>query len=363
MAKGDTVIIECTYGDAASASISASYIPPRVKPAPTATEMAYVPNYGAQREIDFSGWPGGSGTGVIEGDIFVVQETGWYLFYYAPLVSVSQPWSISTNLVVDGKIVDVNWVLTPAQTNAAFAMPMKLTWMEKGSIANIMVTCGGPGFSIQQSVNCLVLFCPPQEIVPPLVDMNNYPTNIQLSDALNTYAASLDDLYATKQELQDHITNDKGYWQTLLQVQNISVANQALLTQQQTTINSLLARVSELENNPVEPTPTYDMSNPTILKTPPLIGLLGLEIGGTNEIGTGWTSPSNGLVIVDGASTIGLLTPNWIAVNGTHVDPSNSASAVLTLIGGGGSGQFTVAADDIITESGMGNVTFYPEIG
>ncbi len=166
---------------------------------------------------------------------------------------------------------------------------------------------------------------------------------------------------ATSTALKNHIDNDKGYWATLLDVQNKVIANQALLTQQQTMINNLMTRVAALEDAPIDPPPTYDMSNPTVLKTPPLIGLLGLEIGGKNLINPNWTAPSNGIIVIDGASTIGLLTPTWIAVNGEHVDPSNPL-AVLTLIGGGSSGQFTVNAGDVLTESGMGNVTFYPEI-
>ncbi len=161
--------------------------------------------------------------------------------------------------------------------------------------------------------------------------------------------------------LLDHAENDKGYWATLLEVQNKNSANQALLTQQQAAINDLIVRVSTLENNPTPAPPSYDMANPTVLKTPPLLGLLGLEIGGTNIIGSGWTAPSDGLIVIDGASSIGLLTPTWIAKNGEKLDPSNPL-AVLTLIGGGSSGQFTVVAGDVITESGMGNVTFYPEM-
>ncbi len=161
--------------------------------------------------------------------------------------------------------------------------------------------------------------------------------------------------------LYNHQENDKGYWQTLLAVQNKVTANQALLTAQQTQLNDLLVRVSQLENAPIEAPPTYDMANPTVLKTPPLLGLLGLEIGGTNLIGNGWTAPADGKIVIDGASTIGLLTPTWIAVNDEKVDPSNPL-AVLTLIGGGSSGEFTVNANDVITESGMGNVTYYQEI-
>lgn len=161
--------------------------------------------------------------------------------------------------------------------------------------------------------------------------------------------------------LQEHIENDKGYWETLLSVQNISKANQAVLMQQQYLLNEFLVRISVLEENPIEPPPVYDMSNPLVLKTPPLLGLLGIEVGGINLIGSGWEVQSNGKIVIDGASAIGLLTPTWIAKNGENLDPMNPL-AVLTIIGGGNSGEFTVVTGDVITESGMGNITFYPEV-
>ncbi len=190
-----------------------------------------------------------------------------------------------------------------------------------------------------------------------------------LFEATNTYDPNIwvymdtvehDEIFGEK-ALGDHIENDKGYWATLLSVQNMVTSNQALLMQQQEKINDLSERISILEENPVEPDPVYDMSNPLVLKTPPLIGLLGIEVGGTNLIGSGWTAPSDGMIIVDGASTIGLLTPTWIAVNGNKVAPSGSIT-VLTLIGSGSSGQFTIKQGDVLTESGMGNVTYYSEI-
>ncbi len=162
--------------------------------------------------------------------------------------------------------------------------------------------------------------------------------------------------------LQNHILNDQGYWQTLLKVQNTAQATQTLLMDTQTTIQSLLNRVAVLENTPApDPEPVYDMANPEVLKTPPLLGLLGIEVGGANNIGSGWTAPVDGLIVVDGASSIGLLTPEWIAVDGEKVAPSGSTT-VLTLIGGGSSGKFTIEAGQVLTESGMGNVTYYREV-
>lgn len=577
--------------------------------------VAFVPDYINQQVIPFSGWQSGGGNGQITSGDFIAPETGWYFFYYSCLLSVNQPWSVSTDLLVDGEIVDVNWFTTQGQENAGFVIPMRLVFMEKDSVAVLRTQCGAPVFGIRPNGNSsVVLFYPPKAVLPEFgitdaptdgkpyarqdgawseisgeftgttppqmiqrsvtytdtsvniiyafkgdttgkvfaswTDMlygnqtavngvyipapsdqtmymisipNEYLTNTPAAGStVGLYTTSTfdtgtriwyetfhvqesltesdpvamaimptkadiyylgpkelttlkvgDDVggkfinfdipdfsfsedadggyaqydaitfsdgsrirfensswyYMAAQEgislptiihtiveggnywtdssftlpdgititaidprwvdspmskghiqdsaadtetikvdceynydaLQNHIENDKGYWATLLEVQNKNSANQALLTQQQTTINDLLVRVSTLEDAPIPAPPTYDMSNPQVLKTPPLLGLLGLEIGGQNEIGDGWTAPSNGLVVIDGASAIGLLTPTWIAVNGEKVDPSNPL-AVLTLIGGGSSGQFTVNAGDVITESGMGNVTYYEEV-
>ncbi len=156
-----------------------------------------------------------------------------------------------------------------------------------------------------------------------------------------------------------HAQNDVGYWNILQSLLNTVQATQALLTEQQHSFNELLVRVSTLEENPVEPPPEYNMDLPLVLKTPPLIGLLGIEIGGVNLIGSGYTVQLEGLIVVDGAASIGLLTPTWIAKNGEKLDPLNPL-AVLTIIGGGNSGQFAVSPGDVLTESGMGNITFYP---
>ncbi len=78
-------------------------------------------------------------------------------------------------------------------------------------------------------------------------------------------------------------------------------------------------------------------------------------------IGIGWEVPGDGLLVVDGASTIGLLTPTWIAVNGTKADPSGAV--LLQLLGDGQNGKIEVNTGDIVTQSGMGNITFYKRIG
>lgn len=312
VSKGDKVVVECTYGDAASASLSASYIPPKVVPVPTATEVSYVPDYSGMETTSLISVR--DGTWIADRDGYVSCEIQ-IVNNGAGLIQVNG------NTVANGG----------ANTNNRVCDMIPVSVGDEVKLTTDIAS----GF-----YSCYCYFVPPKAIIPPTMDVSQY---------------------AKEQELQDHIGNDGGYWQTVLQVQNITQANQALLTQQQTTINDLLVRVAALENAPIADPPSYDMSNPTTLKTPPLLGALGIEIGGINNIGSGWTAPSSGLIVVDGASLIGALTPTWIAVNGTKVDPSSS-TAILSLIGGGSSGQFTVAEGDIITEDGMGNVTFYPEI-
>lgn len=167
---------------------------------------------------------------------------------------------------------------------------------------------------------------------------------------------------APMSELVLHVSNDQGYWNYLQMAMNQITANQALATKSQQQINDLLERVAVLENTPMpDPEPVYDMTSALTLHTPALLGLLGLEIGSVDLIGSGWTAPGDGLIVIDGASTIGLLTPTWIAVNGVKADPSGTV--VLTLLGSdGSSGEIKVAAGDVITQSGMGNITYYKRI-
>lgn len=159
-----------------------------------------------------------------------------------------------------------------------------------------------------------------------------------------------------------HAQNDQGYWKMLQMALNQITANQALATKLQQQINDLLTRVAVLENSPVPaPEPVYDMTSALTLHTPALLGLLGIEIGSVDLIGTGWTAPGDGLIVIDGASTIGLLTPTWIAVNGVKADPSGAV--VLTLLGSdGSSGEIEISEGDVVTQSGMGNITFYKRI-
>lgn len=170
-------------------------------------------------------------------------------------------------------------------------------------------------------------------------------------------------IYATKPELSDHVENDKGYWQVLQQVQNQLGALQALMMKLQLDNNDLKARVAVLEDEPApEPDPVYDMSSGQTLHTPPLLGALGLSILGIDKIGTGWTAPSDGLLVVDNASVIGLLNPEeWIAINGNKAQPSGSP-AVLEVLNGTDSAQIAIVAGDVVTQSGMGNITFYTRI-
>ncbi len=160
--------------------------------------------------------------------------------------------------------------------------------------------------------------------------------------------------------LVDHVENDKGYWSKLQEVDNKVISLGALLVQLQNSNNDLKKRVSILEDTPTIVDPVYDMTNGKVLHTPPLIGLLNIEILGVDLIGSGWIAPNNGLIVVDNASIIGLLTPTWIAVNGVKADPSGTV--ILQLIGGTDSAQISINAGDIITQSGMGNITFYNEI-
>ncbi len=166
---------------------------------------------------------------------------------------------------------------------------------------------------------------------------------------------------APMMEIVLHAQNDQGYWQVLQQVQNQLTSTQALSTQLQSKVNDLLNRVAVLEEQPIpEPEPVYDMASGLTLHTPALLGLLGIEIGGIDLIGFGWTAPSDGLLVIDGAAAIGLLTPIWIAVNGVKADPSGTV--VLQLLGDGQNGEIRIEAGDVITQEGMGNITFYKRV-
>lgn len=164
------------------------------------------------------------------------------------------------------------------------------------------------------------------------------------------------------QALLAHIENDQGYWSQLLGLQNQLKNLTATVESLEQAIFSLNNRVLFLENQPEITTQiSYDLENPTVLKTPPLIGLLGLEIGGVNLIGSGWTAPANGKIMVDGANSIGLLTPVYLEVSGVKAAPTDS-TVVLNVLGGGTTGEVLVKAGDVITEAGLGNVTFYREV-
>ncbi len=162
-------------------------------------------------------------------------------------------------------------------------------------------------------------------------------------------------------EMVKHAQNDVGYWNTLQQVLNQLTSTQALSTKLQTKIAELETRIAVLENAPApDPEPVYDMASGLTLHTPALLGLLGIEIGGVDEIGSGWAAPSDGLLVIDGATSIGLLTPVWIAVNGVKADPSGAV--VLQLLGDGENGEITISQGDVVTQEGMGNITFYKRI-
>ncbi len=159
--------------------------------------------------------------------------------------------------------------------------------------------------------------------------------------------------------LNDHIENDKGYWQTQQQNStNIYSLQQMLL--------ELQKRIVVLENQasiPAEPTP-LDMSNGTVLHSPPLIGLLGIEIGGIDLVSPltgGWNCPSNGGIVFSDGGLITLLSPEYIEINGVKAAPTGSL-VVIKLIGNGDGGEIRVNAGDNIVASGIGNISFYPEL-
>ncbi len=183
-----------------------------------------------------------------------------------------------------------------------------------------------------------------------LVAMQNAITAQNTAIATNT-----NNIITLGTEQKEHQENDDGYWTTMMsfmaQQQTTNAVLEDFMTKAQAWMND--------PNNAPKPEITYDMTKPTTLKTPPLIGALFLEIGGVNNIGAGWTAPSDGLVVFDGASTIGLLTDNWIAVDGVKADPTSS-DVQLIVLGNGTNGQVTIKAGQILTESGMGTVTFYP---
>lgn len=157
------------------------------------------------------------------------------------------------------------------------------------------------------------------------------------------------------QKLTDHITNDAGYWNEL-QALKEQVRSMSLL------LNESIIKWNAYMLNPTvpeAPPKTYDMTNPTVLKTPALLGALGFEILGVDKIGSGWTVPTDGILIIGAANTINLLTPTWIAVNGVRAAPSDSL-VVLNLLSDGENGDIEINAGDVVTQSGMGNITFYP---
>lgn len=234
------------------------------------------------------------------------------------------------------------------------------------------LTLGGPPLSNAEATNKAyvdsAIGSASQDLLDEIRDIPNevtYTTESTLYEQ-NVYiphvqSPSGDIALATMMEITTHAQNDQGYWNFLQNVANQVTADQALNTQLQIKVNELVARIAVLENNPTpDPEPVYDMTSGLTLHTPALLGLLGLEIGSIDLIGLGWTAPGDGILVVDGASAIGLLTPVWIAVNGVKADPSGTV--VLQLLGNGQSGQIEVREGDIVTQEGMGNITFYKRI-
>ncbi len=185
-----------------------------------------------------------------------------------------------------------------------------------------------------------------------------YETNVQIP---HVQGPDGDIPVAPLEELVLHAQNDQGYWAFTQETRNLLTSTQALNSKLQGQIQDLLNRVAVLEDTPPpDPEPVYDMATGLTLHTPALLGLLGITIGGVDNIGTGWTAPSDGLLVVDGASTIGLLTPVWVAVNGTKADPSGTV--LLQLLGDGSNGEIEIKQNDVVTQSGMGNITFYKRV-
>lgn len=159
--------------------------------------------------------------------------------------------------------------------------------------------------------------------------------------------------------LNNHIENDRGYWQVLQELKTQIYSLQQIVAENQKRLY-----IAEQQLLIPSSKPELDMSNGVVLKSPPLIGLLGIEIGGIDLVSQflgGWECPSNGGLIFSDGGLITLLSAEYISVNGVKASPTGSI-VVLSLIGNGDAGEIRVNQGDIITASGIGNISFYPEL-
>ena len=158
--------------------------------------------------------------------------------------------------------------------------------------------------------------------------------------------------------LADHIENDKGYWRALQEYKTTLWSMQQLMVDNQ-------RRITALETDEALPPPEkqLDMSKPTVLHTPPLIGALGLEIGGinlTSPLLGGWTVPADVAIIFSDAGLIDLLNPEYIKINDVAAALAGSTVVLELLNIDGDSARIWVKAGDRITSNGIGDITYYP---
>lgn len=158
--------------------------------------------------------------------------------------------------------------------------------------------------------------------------------------------------------LSDHVENDKGYWKALQEYKTTLWSMQQLMVDNQRRITAL-----EAEDALPPPVQQLDMSKPTVLHTPPLIGALGIEIGGinlTSPLLGGWLVPADGGIVFSDAGLLDLLNPEYIEINGVAAAEAGSTVVLELLNTDGDSGRIWVKAGDRITSNGIGDITYYP---
>ncbi len=302
-------------------------IPPKAVMSNVATAYAMVPDYANKESAQLM---------TVANPNYTADRAGYLLFY---LRSAS---TSDFGVVVNGEVL---------YRAAAVVISGPLVQVSKGDVVSIN--------GALSDLSCQYI---PPKYMPLDAEGLATKAELQVVDDKFLFAVPGSGTAPAPLDMQTHAGNDIGYWNALQSAINKITANQAMLTEQQAKINDLLVRVAALEEAPIDTPPVYDMSDPIVLHTPALLGLLGLEVGATGPLVLGsWTVPNDGKIVVDGAAAIGLLTPTWIAVNDEKVAPSGSTT-VLTLIGSGSSGEFVVHTGDVITQSGTGNVTYYAEV-
>ncbi len=302
-------------------------IPPKAVVSNVATAYAMVPDYANKEAAQLM---------TVANPNYTADRAGFLTFYLRSATTSD------FGVVVNGEVL---------YRVAAVTISGPLVQVSKGDVVSVN--------GALSDISCQYI---PPKYMPLDAEGLATKAELQVVDDKFLFAVPGSGTVPTSLNMQTHAGNDIGYWNALQSAINKITANQAMLTEQQAKINDLLVRVAALESAPIDAPPVYDMSDPIVLHTPALLGLLGLEVGATGPLVTGpWTVPNDGKIVVDGAASIGLLTPTWIAVNGNNVAPSGSPT-VLTLIGSGSSGEFVVHTGDVITQSGTGNVTYYAEV-